>query len=144
MNVSFFNRLYIHRLRYPPLHEWLLTDQESLLLDDHFVMKASLTTVPVPTKQYRTYRDKIKYICNKLLICIMTSSNGNIYRVTGPLCGEFTGLGEFPAQSPVTRNFDVFFDLRPNERLSKQPWGLWFETPSWSLCRHCNDLIETY
>ena len=27
--------------------------------------------------------------------------------------------GEFPAQRPVTRSFDVFFDLRMNERLSK-------------------------
>ena len=27
---------------------------------------------------------------------MMTSSAGNIFRVTGPLCGEFTG--EFPAQ----------------------------------------------
>ena len=27
---------------------------------------------------------------------MMTSSNGNIFRVTGPLCGEFTGPGEFP------------------------------------------------
>ena len=54
---------------------------------------------------------------------MMTSSNGNIFRVTGPLCGEFTGPGEFPAQRPVTRSFDVFFDLRPNKRLSKQPWG---------------------
>ena len=52
----------------------------------------------------------------------MTSSNGNIFRVTGPLCGEFTGPGEFPAQRPVTRSFDVFFELRPNKRLSKQPW----------------------
>ena len=43
---------------------------------------------------------------------MMTSSNGNIFRVTGPLCGEFTGPGEFTAQRPVTRNFDVFFDLR--------------------------------
>ena len=42
----------------------------------------------------------------------MTSSNGNIFRVTGPLCGEFTGPGEFPAQRPVTRSFDVVFDLR--------------------------------
>ena len=42
----------------------------------------------------------------------MTSSNGNTFRVTGPLCGEFTGPGEFPAQRPVTRGFDVFFDLR--------------------------------
>ena len=49
---------------------------------------------------------------------MMTSSNGNIFRLTGPLCGEFTGLCEFPAQRPVTRSFDVFFDLRPNKRLS--------------------------
>ena len=28
--------------------------------------------------------------------------------------------GEFPAQWPVARSFDVFFDLRPNKRLSKQ------------------------
>ena len=45
---------------------------------------------------------------------MMTSSNGNIFRVTGPLCGEFTGAGEFPTQRPVTRSFDVFFDLRLN------------------------------
>ena len=32
-----------------------------------------------------------------------------------------------------------FFYLRLNKRLSKQPWGWWFETPSWSLWRQCND-----
>ena len=69
----------------------------------------------------------------------MTSWNGNIFCVTGPLCGEFTGPGEFPTQRPVTRSFDVFFDLRLNKWLSKQPWGWWFETPSWSLWRQCND-----
>ena len=47
--------------------------------------------------------------------------------------------GEFPAQRPVTRSFDVFFDLCPNKQLSKQLWGWWFETPSWSSWRHCND-----
>ena len=46
--------------------------------------------------------------------------------------------GEFPEQRPVNRSFDVFFDLRPNKRLSKQSWGLWFETPSRQLRRHCN------
>ena len=46
--------------------------------------------------------------------------------------------GEFPAQRPVTRNFDVFFDLRLNKRLSKQSWGWWFETLSSSLWRHRN------
>ena len=73
---------------------------------------------------------------------MMTSSNGTIFRVTGPLCGEFTGPGEFPAPRPVTRSFDVFFDLRLNKWLSKQPWGWWFETPPWSLWCHCNDIIE--
>ena len=46
--------------------------------------------------------------------------------------------GEFPTQRPVTRSFDIYFDLRPNKRLSKQSWGWWFETPPWSLWRHCN------
>ena len=52
---------------------------------------------------------------------MMTSSNGNIFRVTGPLCGEFTG--ELPAQRPVTRRSNVFFDMHLNKRLSKQPWA---------------------
>ena len=46
--------------------------------------------------------------------------------------------GEFPAQRPVTRSFNVFFDLRLNKRLSKQSWGWWFETPQGSLWRHRN------
>ena len=75
-----------------------------------------------------------------LQIHMMTSSNGNIFRETGPLCGEFTGPGEFPTQRPVTQSFDVFFDLRLNKRLSKQPRGWWFETPSWSLWRQCNEI----
>ena len=33
--------------------------------------------------------------------------------------GNSPVTGEFPAQRPVTRNFDVFFDLRQNKRLSK-------------------------
>ena len=55
------------------------------------------------------------------------------------LCaGSSPVSGEFPAQRPVTRSFDVFFDLRLNKRLSKQSWGWWFETPSRSLWRHRN------
>ena len=81
------------------------------------------------------------YRCTKRSRATMTSSNGNIISVTGSLCGEFTGPGEFPAQRPVTRSFDVFFDLRLNKPLSKQPWGRWFETPSWSLWRQCNGIL---
>ena len=48
--------------------------------------------------------------------------------------------GEFPTQRPVTRSFDVFFDLCLNKRLSKQSWGWWFETLSHPLWRHSNAL----
>ena len=65
-------------------------------------------------------------------LIMMTSSNGDIFRVTGHLCGEF------PAQRPVTRSFGVFFDLRLNKRLSKQSWGWWFEALSRPLWRQCN------
>ena len=60
----------------------------------------------------------------------MTSSNGYSFRVTGHLCGEF------PAQRPVTRRFDIFFDMCLNKRLRKQSWGWWFETLSRQLWRH--------
>ena len=46
--------------------------------------------------------------------------------------------GELPAQRPVTRSFDIFFDLRLNKRLSKQSWGWWFETLSLPVWRHSN------
>ena len=49
--------------------------------------------------------------------------------------------GEFPSQTPVTRSFDVFFDLHQNKRLRQQSWGWWFVTPSCSLWRHCNDTL---
>ena len=55
------------------------------------------------------------------------------------ICAENSPVpGEFPAQRPVTRSFDVFFDLRPNKQLSKQSWGWWFETLSRPLWRHRN------
>ena len=46
--------------------------------------------------------------------------------------------GEFPSQRPVTRGFDVLFDLHMNKRLSKQSRRWWFETPLHSLWRHHN------
>ena len=55
------------------------------------------------------------------------------------LCaGNSPVTGEFPAQWPVTRSFDILIDLRLNKRLSKQSWSWWFETPSCSLWCHCN------
>ena len=59
------------------------------------------------------------------------------------ICAENSPVpGEFSAQRPVTRSFDVSFDLRLNKRLSKQWWGWWFETLSHPLWRHRNVKIE--
>ena len=52
--------------------------------------------------------------------------------------GNSPVAGEFSAQRPVTRSFDVFFDLRLNKLLSKQSSGWWFNTLSRPLWRHCN------
>ena len=52
--------------------------------------------------------------------------------------GNSPVTGEVPAQRPMTRSFDVFFDLRLNKQLSKQSWGWWFGTLSRPLWRRCN------
>ena len=66
------------------------------------------------------------------------SSNGNLFHVTGPLWGEFTGHRWIPR----TKASDAelwYFHLCLNKRLSKQSEGWWIDTPSWSLWRHRND-----
>ena len=60
-----------------------------------------------------------------------------IFSALPALCeGNPPVTGGFPYQGPVTR----CFDLRLNKRLSKQLKGRWFETPSRSLWRHCNEM----
>ena len=72
---------------------------------------------------------------------MMTPSNGNIFRVTGPMCGEITGHVEFPPHRAVTQSFDVSFDLCVNTWLSKQWRRRWLETPRRSLWRHRNVIV---
>ena len=43
-----------------------------------------------------------------------------------------------PSHRPVTRGFDIFFDLCLNKRLSEQSKRWWYKTPSRSLWSHCN------
>ena len=58
-----------------------------------------------------------------------------------PICeGNPPVIGGFPSQRPVTRSFDVFFNLRLNKRLSKQSRHRWIETPSRSLWCKCYDM----
>ena len=57
-----------------------------------------------------------------------------------PFCaGNAPVTGEFSSQRPVTRSFDVFFDLCLKQRLSKQSRNWWFETPLRPVWRHCNE-----
>ena len=92
------------------------------------------------------------YIWN---IKMMTSSNGNMLRVTWPLWGEFTGVSvvrfitfyytmnlTWKLRQPMMRSFDVFFDLHLNKRLNKQSRRRWFETTSRSLWRHRKEWTE--
>ena len=45
--------------------------------------------------------------------------------------------GGFPSHSPVTRSFDVFFDVRLNKQLSRQSRRRWDETPYGDQCCAC-------
>ena len=51
---------------------------------------------------------------------------------------------EVPSQRPVTRSFDIFFDLCLNKRLSKQSRRWWFETPSRPLWHHCSVFVSVF
>ena len=44
----------------------------------------------------------------QMILFMMTSSNGNIFRVTGPLCGEFTGHWWIPHHKGQWRGALVF------------------------------------
>ena len=74
---------------------------------------------------------------------MMTPSNGAFSALLALCAGKSPITGEIPAQRPVTRSFDVLFDLRLNIRLSKQWRGWWFETPSRSLWRQCSGSTAT-
>ena len=68
---------------------------------------------------------------------MMAPSNGNVFRVTGTLCGE---IQRSLVNSPHKGQWRGALMFSLNKRLSKQSWGWWFETPSRSLRRHCNVL----
>ena len=86
--------------------------------------------------------DKDPFPCWQRSIIMINSSNGNIFRITGPLWGEFTSHQWIPPKRSAMRSFDVFFDVCLNKRLTKPSRRRWFKTPSGSLWHHCNDGID--
>ena len=89
---------------------------------EHFLLSQRLL------RQMTWWRHQMKTFSALLTIC----------------AGNSTVPGEFPTQRPVTRSFDVSFDLRPNKRLSTKSWGWWFETPSCSSWRHRNGMTHIW
>ena len=65
------------------------------------------------------YIPDIQSIYADFIDTMMTSSNENIFCVTGHLCREITGHRCIPCTKANDMKFDVFFDLRLNKRLSK-------------------------
>ena len=101
--------------------------------------------------QYHKIQDMIKYTVTVLLAKQQANKHKTHTRYSWwrhqmetfsallAICaGNSPVPGEFPTQRPVTRSFDVYFDLRPNKRLSKQSWGWWFEALSCPLWRRRN------
>ena len=84
-----------------------------------------------------------KILAPKLKI-MMTSSNGNLFRVIGHLCGEITGLRWIPISKASDAELWCFLWSVPDKRLSKQSWGWWFETQSGLLWRHSNVMSINY
>ena len=70
---------------------------------------------------------------------MMTSSNGNIIRIIGHLCGDFTGHRWIPLTKASDSELWCSFSSAPEKkRLSKQSRGWWFEMSSRSLWRQSN------
>ena len=68
----------------------------------------------------------------------MASSNGNIFHVTGLLCGHSPITCEFPAQMASDPELWCFCLSSPEATIEQTMEMLVFETPSCSLWRHCN------
>ena len=126
-----------------------LTDGKSTLMQvmawcrqatSHYLSQCwprSMTPYGVTRPQW--VKASASFVCNTVLywtLIMMTSSNGNIFHITSPLCGEFTSNQWIPLTK--ASNADVSFDLRLNKHLSNQSLGWWFEMPLCPLWHHSN------
>ena len=92
----------------------------------NLVAKLQMVDVQTYVFQLTWWRHQMETFSALLALCAGNSP----VPVNSPHKGQWRGALMF------------FFYLRLNKRLSKQQWGWWFEMPSWSLWRHCNDSLE--
>ena len=82
--------------------------------------------------------DFIIQVFSRTRQAVCSNRTSSWWRVTGPLCGEFTGHRWIPLTKASDVELCCFLWSALNKLLSKQSWGWWFETPSRSLWRYCN------
>ena len=68
---------------------------------------------------------------------MMTSSNGNIFLVIGPLLGEFTGHRWISFTKASDADLIFLWSAPEKKRLNEHSTRWWFETPRGLLWRHC-------
>ena len=124
---------------------WLFTFEQASIkyhMESYFLTSTSDSVIYVSLNMltYQCYVCDIEHRLTKMFKSSWWRHQMETFSALLAICaGNSPVYGEFPAQRPVTRSFDVFSDVRPNKQLSKQSWGWWFETPGWSLWRHRND-----
>ena len=129
------------RHQYP--HYWQIIEKHSNVSNKR--VKSSVISIRIAMIKYKTILNstssatKLKFQMHDDVI------KWKLFFASLALCaGNPPVTGEFPTQRPVTRSFDVFFDLHLNERLSKQPWGWWYETLSRPLWHHSNKYLSRH
>ena len=135
-----------HRLRYA-LDDAFASAMKS---GPHVNIKTVFPGMSIPIVKIRKSHNRLIFIMVMLIIigipilvrrCLYIHDDvikGNIFRVTGSLCGEFTGHRWIPRTKASDAELWYFLWWRLNKRLSKQWWGWWFGTPSRPLWRHSN------
>ena len=110
---------------------------EPLMISDAFTLTRRHSS-KWPTRSH----ELLRFVENH---CMMTSSNGNIFRVTGPLCGKFTGHWWIPRTKASDEEFWCHLWAAPGINGGvKNRRGWWFETTSRSSWRHCNYVPPCY
>ena len=115
--ITFHIYIYIYINIYIYIYQTILDKNEARFVI-HIAFGSYTSTMCMFLNKWYCYICACIACILRLNLFMMTSSNGSNFRVTGPLWGEPPVTGVFPSQRPMTRSFDIFFDLRLNKRSS--------------------------
>ena len=105
-------------------YEWYRNDHY-LLIDANIQMSDTHGTITIETAAsldegyYQCITINDQGVALSITTCLQRAGKFTINSMMASSNGNMVS-GEFPAQRPVTRSFDVLFDLRLNNQLSKQ------------------------